>query len=143
VADRKKDLQDAKIRLENKSHRERSPSIEQLCWLIWAKAMGALPMYRATFGTDMVGVMGNASHPLYFHFLEHLNDGEYSPSIMFPSFPSIYNDTEHSLSFLSLFPFNFQSICNDREYSLSKNPLFPFVSSLKIGRIANPWFGTR
>jgi hypothetical protein len=70
----------------------------------------------------MVGVIGSAPHPLYFHLLEHLNDGEYSPSIMFPSFPSIYND---------------------REYSLSKNPLFPSASSLKIGRIAIPWFGTK
>ena len=61
--------------------------------------MGALPIYQATFGTDMVGVMGNASHPLYFHFLEHLNDGEYSPSFMFSSLPSICNDGKHSLSF--------------------------------------------
>jgi hypothetical protein len=53
----------------------------------------------------MVGVMGSAPHLLYFHLLEHLNDGEYSPSIMFPSLPSIYNDREHSLSFLSSFSF--------------------------------------
>jgi hypothetical protein len=53
----------------------------------------------------MVGVMGSTPHPLYFHLLEHLNDGEYFPSIMFPSLPSIYNDREHSLSFLSSFPF--------------------------------------
>jgi hypothetical protein len=53
----------------------------------------------------MVGVMGSTPHPFYFHLLEHLNDGEYSPSIMFPSLPSIYNDREHSLSFLFSFPF--------------------------------------
>jgi hypothetical protein len=70
-----------------KGNGERSPSVEQL------------------FRTDMVGVMESAPHPLYFHLLEHLNDGEYSPSIMFPSLPSICNDREHSLSFLSLFPF--------------------------------------
>jgi hypothetical protein len=66
---------------------ERSPSIEQL------------------FGIDMVGVMGSTLHPQYFHLLKHLNDGEYSPSIMFSSLPSICNDGEHSLSFLSSFPF--------------------------------------
>jgi hypothetical protein len=48
-------------------------------------------------------MMGSAPHPLYFHLLEYPNDGEYSPSIMFPSLPSIYNDGEHSLSFLSSF----------------------------------------
>jgi hypothetical protein len=45
--------------------------------------------------------MGSAPHPLYFHLLEHLNDGEYSPSIMFPSV--IYG--EHYPSFLSSFLF--------------------------------------
>jgi hypothetical protein len=68
-------------------HRECSPSVKQL------------------FGTDMAGMMESALHPLYFHLLEHLNDGEYSPTIMFPSLPSICNDREHSLSFLSSFPF--------------------------------------
>jgi hypothetical protein len=70
-----------------KSNGERSPSTEQL------------------FGTDMGVVMGSAPHPLYFHLLEHLNDGEYSLSIMFPFLPSICNDGEHSLSLLSSFPF--------------------------------------
>jgi hypothetical protein len=93
----------------DKSNGECSPSIEQL------------------FGTDKAGVMGSTSYPLYFHLLEHLNDGEYSPSTIFPSFPSICNDGEYSLSFLSLFPF--QSICNDREYSLSKNPHFPLPAT--------------
>jgi hypothetical protein len=60
---------------------------------------------KQLFGIDMAGVMGSAPHPLYFHLLEHLNDGEYSPSIIFPSFPSIYNDGEYFLSFLSSIPF--------------------------------------
>jgi hypothetical protein len=70
-----------------KGNGDRSPSTEQL------------------FGTNMAGVMGRASHPLYFHLLEHLNDGEYSQSIMFPSLPNMCNDREHSLSFLSSFLF--------------------------------------
>jgi hypothetical protein len=64
----------------------------------------------------MVGVMGSTPHPLYFHLLEHLNDGEYSPSIMFPSFPSIYNDREHSLSFLSSFPFEASAMIESTPY---------------------------
>jgi hypothetical protein len=64
----------------------------------------------------MVGVMGSAPHPLYFHLLEHLNDGEYSPSIMFPSLPSIYNDREHSLSFLSSFPFKASAMIESNPY---------------------------
>jgi hypothetical protein len=64
----------------------------------------------------MVGVMGSAPHPLYFHHLEHLNDGEYSPSIMFPSLPSIYNDREHSLSFLSSFPFEASTMIESTLY---------------------------
>jgi hypothetical protein len=87
MVDREKNLQDAEIRLEDMPHRERSPSIEQL------------------FRTDMASMMGSAPHPLYFYLLKHLNDGEYSPSIMFPSFPSIFSDGEHSLSFLLSFPF--------------------------------------
>jgi hypothetical protein len=53
----------------------------------------------------MVGMMESVPHPLYFYLLEHLNDGEYSPSITFPSLSSICIDGEHSLSFLSSFPF--------------------------------------
>jgi hypothetical protein len=64
----------------------------------------------------MVGVMGSAPHPLYFHLLEHLNDGEYSPSIMFASLPSIYNDREHSLSFLSSFPFEASAMIESTPY---------------------------
>jgi hypothetical protein len=64
----------------------------------------------------MVGVMGSAPHPLYFHLLEHLNHGEYSPSIMFPSLPSIYNDREHSLSFLSSFPFKASAMIESTPY---------------------------
>jgi hypothetical protein len=64
----------------------------------------------------MVGVMGSAPHPLYFHLLEHLNGGEYSPSIMFPSLPSIYNDREHSLSFLSSFPFEASAMIESTPY---------------------------
>jgi hypothetical protein len=63
------------------------------------------PSAKQLFGTDMAGVMGSTPHPLYFHLLKHLNDGEYSPSIMFSSLPSICNNGEHSLSFLSSFPF--------------------------------------
>jgi hypothetical protein len=63
------------------------------------------PSTEQLFGTDMASVMGSAPLPLYFHLLEHLNDGEYSPSIIFSSLPSICNDGEHSLSFLSSFPF--------------------------------------
>jgi hypothetical protein len=64
----------------------------------------------------MVGVMGSAPHPLYFHLLEHLNDGEYSSSIMFPSLPSIYNDREHSLSFLSSFSFKASAMIKSTPY---------------------------
>jgi hypothetical protein len=64
----------------------------------------------------MVGMMESAPHPLYFHLLEHLNDGEYSPSIMFPSLPSIYNDREHSLSFLSSFPFEASAMIKSTPY---------------------------
>jgi hypothetical protein len=78
-----------------KGNGERSPSTEQL------------------FG---IGMMGSTSHPLYFHLLEHLNDGEYSPSIVFPSFPSIYNDGEHSLSFLSSFPFEASAMIESTLY---------------------------
>jgi hypothetical protein len=63
------------------------------------------PFGKQFFGTDMVSVMGSTPHSLYFHLLEHLNNGKYSPSIMFPSLPTICNDGEHSLSFLSSFPF--------------------------------------
>jgi hypothetical protein len=81
-----------------KGNGEHSPSAEQL------------------FGTNMAGVMGNALHPLYFHLLEHLNDGEYSPSIMFPSLPSICNDGEHSLSFLSSFSFEASAMIESTSY---------------------------
>jgi hypothetical protein len=46
----------------DKGNGERFPSAEQL------------------FGIDMAGMMGRSPHLLYFHLLEHLNDGEYSPS---------------------------------------------------------------
>jgi hypothetical protein len=74
------------------------------------------PFAKQLFGTDMAGMMGSAPHPLYFHLLKHLNDGEYSPSIMFPSFPSIYNDGEHSLSFLSSFPFEASAMIESTPY---------------------------
>jgi hypothetical protein len=64
----------------------------------------------------MVGVMGSAPHPLYFHLLEHLNDGEYSSSIMFPSLPSIYNDREHTLSFVSSFSFKASAMIKSTPY---------------------------
>jgi hypothetical protein len=64
----------------------------------------------------MIGVMGSTPHPLYFHNLEHLNNGEYSPSIIFPSLPSIYNDREHSLSFLSSFPFEASAMIESTSY---------------------------
>jgi hypothetical protein len=82
----------------SKGNGERSPSTEQL------------------FGTDMAGVMGSAFHSLYFHLLEHLNDREYSPSIMFSSLPSVYNDGEHSLSFLSSFPFEASAMIESTPY---------------------------
>jgi hypothetical protein len=63
------------------------------------------PCAEQLYGTGMAGMMKSAPHPLYFHLLEHFNDGEYSPSIVFLSLPSIYNDGEHFLSFLSSFPF--------------------------------------
>jgi hypothetical protein len=105
-----------------KGNGERSPSAEQL------------------LGTDMVGVMESTPHPLYFHLLEHLNDGEYSPSIMFPTLPSIYNDGEHSLSFLSSFPFEASVMIESISYL--KIFHFPLPTTQKIGRIATPWFGT-
>jgi hypothetical protein len=74
------------------------------------------PSAKQLFGTDMAGVMESAPHPLYFHLLEHFNDGEYSPSIMFPSLPSIYNDGEHSLSFLSSFPFEAFAMIESNPY---------------------------
>jgi hypothetical protein len=74
------------------------------------------PSAEQLFGTDMASVMGSAPHPLYFHLLEHLNDGEYSPSIMFPSLPSICNDGEHSLSFLSSFPFEASTMIESTPY---------------------------
>jgi hypothetical protein len=82
----------------SKGNGERSPFVEQF------------------FGTDMVGVMGSAPHPLYFHLLEHLNDGEYSPSIMFSSLPSICNDREHSLSFLFSFLFEAFAMIESTSY---------------------------
>jgi hypothetical protein len=44
------------------------------------------PSTKQLFGTDMDGMVESAPQPLYFHLLEHLNDGEYFPSIMSPSF---------------------------------------------------------
>jgi hypothetical protein len=81
-----------------KGNEECSPSAEQL------------------FGTDMAGVMGSAPHPLYFHLLEHLNDGDYSPSIMFPSLPSVCNDGKHSLSLLSSFSFEVSAMIESSPY---------------------------
>jgi hypothetical protein len=81
-----------------KDNGEHSPSAEQL------------------FGTYMVGVMGSAPHPLYFHLLKYLNDGEYVPSIMFPSLPSICNNGEHSLSFLSSFLFEAFAMLESTSY---------------------------
>jgi hypothetical protein len=92
-------------------------------WVTWAKAME-----RQLFGIDMAGMMVSAFHPLYFHFLEHLNDGEYSPSIMFPSLPSICNDGEDSLSFLSSFPFEAFAMIESTPYLKSS---FSFANSLK------------
>ena len=57
------------------------------------------------FGINMAGMMESAPHLLYFHLLEHSNDGEYSPTVMFPSLPSICNDGEHFLLFLFSFLF--------------------------------------
>jgi hypothetical protein len=82
----------------SKGNGEHSPSIEQL------------------FGTNMDGVMGSAPHPLCFHFLEHLNDGKYSPSIMLPFLPSSCNDGKHSLSFLSSFPFEASAMIESTLY---------------------------
>ena len=76
----------------------------------------SFPSIEQLFETDMAGVMGSAPHSLYFHLLEHLNDGEYSTSIMFPSLPSIYNNWEHSLSFLSSFPFEASAIIESTPY---------------------------
>jgi hypothetical protein len=81
-----------------KGNGEHSPSAEQL------------------FGTNMASMMGSAPHPLSFYLLEHLNDGEYLPSIMFPSLPSICNDGEHSLSFLSSCPFEASIIIESTPY---------------------------
>jgi hypothetical protein len=74
------------------------------------------PFAEQFFGTNMANVMGSVPHPLYFHLLEHLNDGEYSPSIIFPSFPSIYNDGKYSLSFLSSFPFEAFAMIESTSY---------------------------
>jgi hypothetical protein len=63
------------------------------------------PSAEQFFGIDVADVLGSAPHPLYFHLLEYLNDGKYSPSIMFLSLPSICNDGKHFLPFLSSFPF--------------------------------------
>jgi hypothetical protein len=82
----------------SKGNGERSPSAEQL------------------FGIDMAGVMGSAPHPLYFPLLEQLNDGEYLPSIIFSSLPSICNDGLHSLSFLSSFPFAASAMIESTPY---------------------------
>jgi hypothetical protein len=64
----------------------------------------------------MAGVMGSTPHPLYFNLVKHLIDGEYSPSIMFPSLPSICNDREHFLSFLSSFPFEASAMIESTPY---------------------------
>ena len=61
---------------------------------------------------------------MYFHLLEHLNDGEYFPSIMFLALPSICNNRE--LIFVLIF---FQSIYNDRKHFLSKNLHFPLPAA--------------
>jgi hypothetical protein len=82
----------------SKGNGKRSPSAEQL------------------FGTDMAGVMGSAPHPLYFHLLKHLNDREYSPSIIFSSLPSICNDGKHSLSFFSSYPFEASVLIKSSPY---------------------------
>jgi hypothetical protein len=74
------------------------------------------PFTEQLFGADMAGMMGSTPHPLYFHLLKHLNDGEYSPSIMFTSLPSIYNNGEHSLSFLSSFPFEASAMIESTPY---------------------------
>jgi hypothetical protein len=84
--------------------------------------------------------MGSAPHPLYFHLLEHLNDGEYSPSIMFLSSQAFVIDGKHSLPFLSSFP-------SEASAMIENTPYLKIIISLcqqfkKIGRIATPWFGT-
>jgi hypothetical protein len=61
-------------------------------------------------------MMGSAPHLLYFHLLEYLNDGEYFPSIMSSSLPSLRNDGEHSLSFLSSFPFKASAMIESTPY---------------------------
>jgi hypothetical protein len=63
------------------------------------------PPAKQLFGINMAGMMESNPHLLYFHLLEYLNDGEYSPFIMIPSLPNICNDGEHSLSFFSSFSF--------------------------------------
>jgi hypothetical protein len=78
--------------------------------------MGSAPHLPRKFLNFLVGVWGCAPHPLYFHLLEHLNDEEYSLSIMFPSLPSIYNDREHSLLFLSSFPFEASAMIESTPY---------------------------
>jgi hypothetical protein len=88
--------------------------------LIWLAFWGVLPIHyistslsisiMESIGTDMVGMMGSSPHLLYFYLLEHLNNGKYSPSIMFPSLQSICNDGKYFLSFLSSFPFKASAI---------------------------------
>jgi hypothetical protein len=84
--------------------------------------------------------MGSAPHLVYFHLLEHLNDGEYSPFIMFPFLPRICNDGEYSLSLLSSFLFKASAMIESTPYL--KILHFPPLAASKIGRIATPWFGT-
>jgi hypothetical protein len=64
----------------------------------------------------MVEAKGSTLHPLYFHLLKHLYDGERSPSIGFPSFQSISNDGEHSPSFLSSSPFKASTMIKNVPY---------------------------
>ena len=93
-----------------KNNRERSPSAKQLLELIWLVLLGALPIHYISTSLSI------------------FNDGEYSPSIMFPSFPSICNDGKHSLSFLSSFPFEASAMI---ESTPIQKPPFPSTNSLK------------
>jgi hypothetical protein len=67
------------------------------------------------------------------------NDGEHSPSMMFPSLPSIYNDGKHFPSFISSSP-KASLMMNGTPYL--KILHFPLPTALKIRRIATPWFKT-